>query len=86
MKLVGFERNFQFFSGFEGFFAVLKMGVSGNALTKNRYAKCAAAGGRMSNYEGRITSELRMVNCGGAVEGAGVRSQDRRVFATDFHR
>ena len=44
MKLVGFERNFEFFSGFEGFFAVLKMGVAGNALTKNRYAKCAAWG------------------------------------------
>ena len=40
-KLVGFERNFRFFSGFDGFFAVLKMGVAGNALTKNRYVKCA---------------------------------------------
>ena len=41
MKLVGFERNFQFFSGFEGFLAVLKMGAAGSALKKNRYAKCA---------------------------------------------
>ena len=51
MKLVGFERNFQFFRVFGRFFAVLKMGVAGSALTKNRYAKCAAAEGGMSNYE-----------------------------------
>ena len=44
MKLVGFERNFQFFSGFGGFLAVLKMGVAGNAHRKNRYAKCAGWG------------------------------------------
>ena len=72
MKLVGFERNFQFFSVFEGFLAVLKMGVAGSALKKNRYVKCAATRAVSRSQEPGVSWQEE-----GEGEGAGAMRRRR---------